>query len=179
MDFRAIEEDISEARNEITEELQLASEQEAASFRHLLTAEVDESRAFRVTQTADIHENRAFRSQQELERRRSDARQIQMILAKEGNYILAGTLLLERNNHLTSIERNKIRLLRLIPNYDYAGSLHRAQRLRCAGTCKWLPHKPGFQKWADGAGPKHLWCYGIRMVFPSYIVVLLCHCTDL
>lgn len=93
MDFKEIEENISEAKNEVTEELQLASEQEAASFRRLLTAEADESRAFRVTQTADIQENRAFRSEQKLERRRSNARQIQKILAKEGNYIQVGASL--------------------------------------------------------------------------------------
>jgi uncharacterized protein with von Willebrand factor type A (vWA) domain len=89
VDFKEIEENISEAKNEVTEELQLASEQEAASFRRLLTAEADESKAFRVTQIAEIQENRAFRSERELERRRSDARQIQKILAKEGNYIQA------------------------------------------------------------------------------------------
>ncbi|CAI6270740.1 unnamed protein product [Periconia digitata] len=141
VDFKEVEENISEAKNEVTEELQLASEQEAASFRRLLTAEADESRAFRVTQTTDIQENRAFRSEQKLERQRINARQIQKILAKE--------------------ERNKIRLLRRIPNYDYAASLRRAQRQRCAGTSSWLPHKAEFRKWINGAGPKHLWCYGI------------------
>ena len=85
VEFREIEESISEAKNEVTEELQLASEQEAASFRRLLTAEADEIRGFRVTQVAEIQENRAFRSQQALALQRSDARLIQKILAEEGN----------------------------------------------------------------------------------------------
>jgi len=85
VEFKEIEESISEAKNEVTDELQLASEQEAASFRRLLIAEADESGAFRATQVAEIQENRAFRSQQALSLQRSDARLIQKILAKEGN----------------------------------------------------------------------------------------------
>ncbi|KAJ4287350.1 hypothetical protein N0V90_012748 [Kalmusia sp. IMI 367209] len=74
---------MSEAKHEVTEELLLASEQEAASFRRLLTAEVDESRAFRVTQVAEIQENQAFRSRQALAQQRSDARLIEKSTAEE------------------------------------------------------------------------------------------------
>jgi hypothetical protein len=85
LEFKDIEESISEAKHEITEELQLASEQEAHSFRRLLTAEVEENRKLRIKQTAEIQDNRDFRSQQTLELQRNGARQIQKILKEEGN----------------------------------------------------------------------------------------------
>ena len=44
----------------------------------------------------------------------------------------------ERNSLLIILERQKIRLLRLIPNHDYASSLRQAQALHCEGTCHWL-----------------------------------------
>lgn len=85
IEFKEIEESIIEAKNEVTEELKLASEQEASSFRRLLTAEASESRAFRVTQVAEIQENQAFRSHQKLAQQRRDARLIQKSLAEDGN----------------------------------------------------------------------------------------------
>jgi hypothetical protein len=180
VEFKEIEESINEAKDEVTEELQLASEQEAASFRSLLTAEADESRAFRVTQVAEIKETQAYRSQQALALQRSDALLIQKIFAKEGNSINSSrSITFGTKQYLTYAERKKIRLLRLVANYDYTASLRRAQALRCAGTCSWLLQKSEFQEWIDETGPKHLWCYGIRTVFPVETPVLLRQCTDL
>ncbi|KAF2183636.1 hypothetical protein K469DRAFT_689781 [Zopfia rhizophila CBS 207.26] len=83
VEFKEIEESISETKDEVTEELQLASEQEAQGFRCLLTAEVEENRTLRITQVAEIQENRDFRSQQTLALHRSEAQQIQKILKDE------------------------------------------------------------------------------------------------
>ena len=66
-----MEESISEAKDEVAEELQLASEQEAHSFRRLLSAEVQE--------------NRDFRSQQMLARQLSEAREIEKSRKEAGN----------------------------------------------------------------------------------------------
>ncbi|KAF2204889.1 hypothetical protein GQ43DRAFT_477831 [Delitschia confertaspora ATCC 74209] len=58
-------------------------------------------------------------------------------------------------------ERQKIRLLRRIPNYDYTVGLRQAQTIRCEGTCQWLLNKPEFRGWLDRKDSKHFWCYGI------------------
>lgn len=87
MEFKEIEENISEAKDEVTEELQLASEQEAQGFRRLLTAEMEENRTLRIKQVAEMHENKDFRSQQTFALQRTEARQIQKILKEEGNLI--------------------------------------------------------------------------------------------
>ncbi|KAF2681224.1 hypothetical protein K458DRAFT_82442 [Lentithecium fluviatile CBS 122367] len=154
VEFKDIEEGISEAKDEVTEELRLASEQEAHGFRRLLTAEIEENRKLRMEQIAEIQENKDFRSQQTLKLQRSGARQIQKILKET--------------------ERQKIRLLRNIPTHDYTTSLRRARALRCEGTCSWLLNRSEFQTWIDQTGPKHLWCYGIpgcgKTVLLGYIV---------
>jgi hypothetical protein len=174
VEFKEIEESIIDAKDEVAEELQLPSEQEAAIFRSLLIAEADESRAFRVTQVAEIKENQAYRSQQALALQRSDARLIQKISAKEGNSVnLNRSIAFRTQPYLTYTERKKIRLLRLVTDYDHTASLRRAQALRCAGTCSWLLQRSEFQEWIDETGPKHLWCYGIRKVLPNYIPVSL------
>ncbi|KAF2465056.1 uncharacterized protein BDR25DRAFT_241071, partial [Lindgomyces ingoldianus] len=106
------------AKNEVTEELQLASEQEGQSFRRLVRADIEENKTLRIKQ--------------------------------------------KETNHLITIERQKIRLLRHIPSYDYTSSLHRARALRCEGTCRWILNQSEFRNWVDQRGSKHLWCYGIR-----------------
>ncbi|KAH8712110.1 hypothetical protein GQ44DRAFT_661085 [Phaeosphaeriaceae sp. PMI808] len=154
VEFKDIEESISEAKDEITEELRLASEQEAQGFRRLLTAEIEENRTLRVSQIAEIQENKDFRSQQTLALQRSGARQIQKIL-KEA-------------------ERQKTRLLRHIPCHDYMASLHRARAVRCEGTCSWILKRSEFQNWIEQIRSKHLWCYGIpgcgKTVLLGYII---------
>jgi hypothetical protein len=59
-------------------------------------------------------------------------------------------------------ERQKIRLLREIPDYDYASSLRRVQAVRCEGTCLWLLGRTEFKDWIDRKDTEHLCCYGIR-----------------
>ncbi|KAF2624033.1 hypothetical protein BU25DRAFT_493930 [Macroventuria anomochaeta] len=141
VEFKEIEESISEAKDEVAEELALASEQEAHEFRGYLTAAVEENNSFRIEQRAEIEASRNFRSQQRHALQQTRARQIQKIVKEE--------------------ERQKIRLLQLIPSHDYALSLRRARGLRCEGTCDWLLQRPEFREWVDRRGAKHLWCYGI------------------
>lgn len=52
--------------------------------------------------------------------------------------------------------------MRRIHNYDYAASLYRAQSLRCEDTCTWALDRAEVKDWIDKAGPKNLWCHGIR-----------------
>ena len=59
-------------------------------------------------------------------------------------------------------ERQKIRLLREIPDYDYSSSLHRVQNIRCEGTCLWLLSRTEFKDWIDRKDTGHLCCYGTR-----------------
>ncbi|CAN9448759.1 unnamed protein product [Alternaria alternata] len=148
VEFKEIEESISEAKNEVAEELALASEQEAHKFRGYLTVEVEKNNWFRVEQRAEIEASRDFRSQQRHALQRTEVRQIQKILKKQ--------------------EREKIRLLRLIPSHDYTLSLRRARGLRCEGTCDWLLQRPEFREWVDLGNAKHLWCYGIHHLKLSF-----------
>ncbi|KAF2190029.1 hypothetical protein K469DRAFT_22338 [Zopfia rhizophila CBS 207.26] len=154
VEFNEIEESLSAAKDEVRGELQLASEQAAHGFRHLLTTEIEENRKLRPQQVAEMQENKYFRSQQTLAQQRTEAWQIQKILNKE--------------------EREKIRLLQHIPNYDYTTSLHRAQGLRCEGTCHWLLNRPEFRCWIDQRDSKHLWCYGIpgcgKTILTAYVI---------
>jgi hypothetical protein len=84
-DFKEVEEGLSAAKDEIMEELRLASEQAAHGFRRLLTAEIEENRTLRQKQMVEIQENEDFRSQQTLALRQTQARQVQKILKEEGN----------------------------------------------------------------------------------------------
>jgi hypothetical protein len=84
-DFREVEEGLSAAKDEIVEELQLASEQAAHSFRRLLTTEIEENRTLRLKQMAEIQENEYFRSQQTRALWQTQTRQVQKILKEEGN----------------------------------------------------------------------------------------------
>lgn len=59
-------------------------------------------------------------------------------------------------------ERQKIRLLRKLPDYDYASALHRVQRKRCEGTCLWLHGRKEFKDWMLRKDTQHLCCYGTR-----------------
>jgi hypothetical protein len=66
-------------------------------------------------------------------------------------------------------ERQKIRLLREIPDYDYVSSLRQVQRIRCEGTCLWLLDRTEFKDWIDRKDTEHLCCYGIRKDPPFLI----------
>ncbi|KAH0551473.1 hypothetical protein GP486_007313, partial [Trichoglossum hirsutum] len=152
VEFKEIEENLSAARDEVKEELQLASEQNTQAYLLLATTEFEENRILRPEQVAEMQENKNFRSQQTLALQRAEARQIQRILREE--------------------ERQKARLLLRIPNYDYAVGLRRARALRCEGTCHWLLNRPEFQNWIDPKGSKHLWCYAGcgKTVLMGYVI---------
>ena len=85
VEFKEIEESLSAAKDEVIEELRLASEQAAHGFRRLLTAEIEE---IRLGQVAEMQENKYFRSQQTLALQHTQARQIQKILKEEGNLLV-------------------------------------------------------------------------------------------
>jgi hypothetical protein len=87
VEFKEIEESLSAAKDEVIEELRLASEQAAHGFRHLLTTEIEENRTLRLRQVAEMQENKHFRSQQTLALQQTQARQIQKILKEEGNLL--------------------------------------------------------------------------------------------
>ena len=87
VEFKEIEESLSAAKDEVMEELRLASEQAAHGFRHLLTTEIEENRILRLRQVAETQENKHFRSQQTLALQQTQARQIQKILKEEGNLL--------------------------------------------------------------------------------------------
>jgi hypothetical protein len=87
LEFKEIEESIIAAKDEIAEELQLASEQAAHGFRRLLTTEIEENKILRLKQEAEIQQNKDFQSQQTLAVRQIEARQIQKILKEEGNIL--------------------------------------------------------------------------------------------
>jgi hypothetical protein len=89
-EFKEVEESLSAAKDEITEELQLASEQAAHGFRRLLTTETEENRTLRLKQVAEMQKNEYFRSQQTLALRQTQARQVQKILKEEGNSLKLG-----------------------------------------------------------------------------------------
>src|SRR5271156_2652799 len=77
VEFKEIEENLSAAKDEIMEELRLASEQAAHGFRRLLTTEIEENKTFRLKQVAEIQENKHFQSQQTIALQQTQARQIQ------------------------------------------------------------------------------------------------------
>jgi hypothetical protein len=83
-EFKDIEESISAAKDEVGEELRLASEQAAHGFRRMITTDVDENKIFRLTQKAEIQENKQFRSQQALAQHQAHVRQIQKIIKEQG-----------------------------------------------------------------------------------------------
>lgn len=84
IEFKDIEENLSLAKDEITEELQLASEQAAHGFRRLLSAEIEDNRAARLKQVAEMHKMEDFREQQTLALHQNRARQVQKILKEDG-----------------------------------------------------------------------------------------------
>ncbi|KAH7399656.1 hypothetical protein BKA66DRAFT_437188 [Pyrenochaeta sp. MPI-SDFR-AT-0127] len=83
VEFKEIEERMSEAKSEISEELKLASEQEAHRFRGLLTAEVEENKLFRSEQRTEIDASTEFRSELRHKSQRAEDRQTQIIRKDE------------------------------------------------------------------------------------------------
>ncbi|KAI9658885.1 MAG: hypothetical protein M1821_001845, partial [Bathelium mastoideum] len=157
LEFGEIEECLSAAKDEIKEELQLASEQARHDLNRLLITEIAENKAMRLQQVVDIQENKQFRSQQMRALEQSKERQIQKTINEK--------------------ERQRIRLLERIRNHEYTRSFKQAQATRCEGTCRWIQEKPEFSDWYQLRDPKHLWCYGIpgcgKTILMGYVVEFL------
>jgi translation elongation factor EF-G len=86
-DFGELEERISSAREEVSEEIKLASEQAAYKFRQLQMIETQENQVFRLQQSAEVEENRRFRSQQTSALAETQDRQVQKLVKEEGNIL--------------------------------------------------------------------------------------------
>ncbi|KAI9773765.1 MAG: hypothetical protein M1839_001997 [Geoglossum umbratile] len=154
LDFAKLEESLSAVREEIKEEIQLASEQATHSFRQLQVIENRKNQVYRSQQYTELEENRNFRSQQLLALAEDQDRRIQKLVKEE--------------------ERYKIRLLQKILNYDYSLSLRSAQASRCEGTCLWLLERNEFKEWVNQKTPTHISCYGIpgcgKTVLMGYVI---------
>jgi hypothetical protein len=84
-DFGELEERLSAAREEVCEEIKLASEQAAHEFHQLQMIENRENQVFRLLQSTEVEENRYFRSQQALALTEAQDRRIQKLVREEGN----------------------------------------------------------------------------------------------
>src|SRR6266536_963551 len=84
VDFAELEESLSAAREEVKEEIQLASEQAAYGFRRLQMIEIKENQVYRLQQSAEVEESRNFRSQQIFAVAEAQARRIQKLVKEEG-----------------------------------------------------------------------------------------------
>ena len=87
VDFAEIEERLSAAREEVSEEITLASEQAAHEFRRLQMIENREDQMFRIEQANELEENRCFRSQQSMALVETRDRRIQKLVKEEGNML--------------------------------------------------------------------------------------------
>jgi len=98
-DFGLLEENLSAAKDDVNEEIRLASEQEAHRsrelqriefkenqiyrFRHL--AEIQESQLHRSIQLAETNDNQSFREQQMLALAEAKELRVQKVVREEGN----------------------------------------------------------------------------------------------
>jgi hypothetical protein len=84
-DFGELEERISAAREEVSEEIKLASEHAAHEFRQLQMIETRENQVFRLLQSAEVKENRRFRSRQTSALAETQDQRVQKFVKEEGN----------------------------------------------------------------------------------------------
>lgn len=87
-EFKDIEENLIMAREEVVEELRLASEQAAHGFRRLLLTEIEENRVLRLQQVVDMQESKQFRSKQMDSLQKTENRQIQKDIKEKGKLIM-------------------------------------------------------------------------------------------
>lgn len=83
-EFQDIEQLVSEARYEVNEEIQLASEQAAHGFRRLMIMEMEEIKKFRIDQISEMQESETFRSHYALASQKNEVRQMQKSLKEQG-----------------------------------------------------------------------------------------------
>ena len=79
-----IEENLSTTKEEVEEEIKLASEQAAHDIRHSQMIEFKENKIHRQEQAYEVQANKDFRFQQTFALQQSNERQIQKLIKKEG-----------------------------------------------------------------------------------------------
>ena len=84
IDFKQLEENISAAKEEVDEEIKLASEQKMQRIHEQLQIESEQAQIQRSQQLAEIKESRVFRSQQTLALAETKELRIQKIIKEEG-----------------------------------------------------------------------------------------------
>ena len=82
-DFRQLEENISAAKEEVDEEIKLASEQKMQLIHEQLQVESKQARSQYSQQLIEIEESRLFRSQQKLALAKNEELRIQKIFNQE------------------------------------------------------------------------------------------------
>lgn len=140
-DFRQLEENISAAKEEVDEEIKLASEQKMQRIHEQLQIESREANIQRSQHLTEIKENRVLRSQQMLALAETKELRIQKIVKEE--------------------DRTRVRLRNQVFSYDYTRSQSKACRTRCQGTAVWLFDRAEFREWNEETLPICLWCSGI------------------
>ena len=83
-DFEQLEENISAAKQEVDEEIKLASEQKMQLIHEQLQIESEQAQIQRSQQLTEIRESRSFRSQQTLALAETKELRIQKIIKEEG-----------------------------------------------------------------------------------------------
>lgn len=83
-DFGQLEENISAAKEEVDEEIRLASEQKIERIHEQLQIESGEAQIQRSQQLTEIKESRVFRSQQRIALANTEELRIQKIIKEEG-----------------------------------------------------------------------------------------------
>ena len=86
-DFGELEERISAAKEEVGEEIKLASEQAEYESRQLQMIETRENQVFRLMQSTEAEENRRFRSQQMSVLAETRDRRVQKFVMEEGSIL--------------------------------------------------------------------------------------------
>lgn len=139
-DFGQLDKELSMVRDEVNEELKLASEQEAVKGRGQQYIEFEESSRHRSLHVTEIQESKRHRTEQS------------MVLGQ------AKSMLIQRL--VKDDERRRIRLLAKVRSYDYTWSLRIARQKRCEGTGMWLFNRLEFAAWKTEMIPTCLWISG-------------------
>ncbi|KAI9740236.1 MAG: hypothetical protein M1834_004814 [Cirrosporium novae-zelandiae] len=159
-DFGSLQDNLSVAKDEVDEEIKLASEQSAHNMRELQQIEFRENHIYRSQQLTEIEENKVFRSQQKIALAETKELGVQKLAKDDGNNITSIKGEPELTSYVTTLERRKVRLLQKVSNYDYTASLRQTQRKRCQNTGLWFFECVQFKRWIEGDLSKCLSCSG-------------------
>ncbi|KAF8544009.1 hypothetical protein BDD12DRAFT_977932 [Trichophaea hybrida] len=153
-DFGLLEQNLSAARDEVDAEIRLASEQKAHGCRELQQIEYRKNERYRSGYQVEVQENRIHRSLEQTEITANRLfRSLQLVGMAKQNQLQLQKIVREE-------ERYRIRLHRMVCNYDYTWNLRMARMTRCPDTGLWLFERPEFKGWLEGTLPNCLWCYG-------------------